>query len=451
MRTFVFSFSLLLSAAAFAAKPTVSVTSTVQNADGSLTIGYELSGAPAIVCLDIQTNDVSVGGRNLRRASGDVNRLVADGHDFATPFAGTIRWYPFGTDLLRSGSVLDATVKAKVLAFPVDDPPDYMTVNLGIANSYSPSSLHKRGHGVRFYLNEEALPGGLKSPCYRETTVVMRKLHAKDVVWRHGAPNDGTWPTRNAVEFNFYMKFTNDFYLAVFPTTHAQMMAWRGTDGATKRENYEKASEFNAASSGQISYNTVRHSSANSRATRATPTDSSALGILRARTHVAFDLPTSLEWEFACKAGTKGPLYNSDTWDLGKLDEIAWTIHNQPKDASGNILKFTHPVGLLKPNAWGFYDMLGNQWDLCRDFSPSGTEQFTALKGKGWDPDDPAIDPVVLEVGSTSSSTNKCRMGGSYSEGTASQSRVSNRLNVSVPLGWAEVRLYCPAAGWCLN
>ena len=43
----------------------------------------------------------------------------------------------------------------------------------------------------------------------------------------------------------------------------------------------------------------------------------------------------------------------------GKLDDIAW----YEKNSDGKI----HPVGKKQPNAFGFYDMLGNVYEWCHD------------------------------------------------------------------------------------
>ena len=73
-------------------------------------------------------------------------------------------------------------------------------------------------------------------------------------------------------------------------------------------------------------------------------------------------LPTEAEWEYACRAGATGP-YAGDG-----LDGMGWYKDN----GRGR----THPVGHKRPNLWGFYDMHGNVWEWCNDWSsdyPSGS------------------------------------------------------------------------------
>lgn len=103
-----------------------------------------------------------------------------------------------------------------------------------------------------------------------------------------------------------------------------------------------------------------------------------------------YRLPTEVEWEYACRAGTSGPFYaeipgygpetcNADGSEplLHQLDAIAWWC--------GNAAGTTHPVAEKLPNAWGLHDMLGNVWEWCELLSsafPPGALQ--AIRGGPW-------------------------------------------------------------------
>jgi formylglycine-generating enzyme required for sulfatase activity len=72
-----------------------------------------------------------------------------------------------------------------------------------------------------------------------------------------------------------------------------------------------------------------------------------------------YRMPTQAEWEYACRAGAvTGRYYGRSAALLGKY---GWYQANSGDRA--------HPVGVLRPNDLGLFDMLGNvaEWCLNRD------------------------------------------------------------------------------------
>ena len=75
----------------------------------------------------------------------------------------------------------------------------------------------------------------------------------------------------------------------------------------------------------------------------------------------AFRLPTSAEWEFACRAWTLGP-FNVDG---AEPEELGWFAENSKVGKT----RAPQAVRQKRPNAWGLFDMHGNVAEWTSDVS----------------------------------------------------------------------------------
>lgn len=379
--------SVLVGASAFAA-PKISGVTVTQEASGRVAVAYTLSEAGIVTLDSLSIGGVETAASNLTSLAGNVNKYQKQG-------ARRFWWNP-RTDF--PGSHFEAQdLEFRLTAWATSRPPDYMVVRLAEKGTAKTQE---------FYSSESALPGGIGSDVYRTEKLVMRYIPAKNVTWLAGwdgkEQHDNvkaatTQPQRFAPH---YVKLTEDFYIAVFEFTIGQSVyvldAWTPAIEQCRKPIVGKAFDDLRGPATSVSWPEDGHEVA----------PDSILAKYRARTGLAFDLPTSEQWEFASRAGTSTDFF------FGKYD-VDQSVYGQymwVNRGSGDC----QPVGLLKANPWGLYDTLGNAWEWTlnwRDITwkseadnwrmtDYAQREMTDNKG-GLDADHPMVDPTGSATGTT--------------------------------------------------
>ncbi len=157
------------------------------------------------------------------------------------------------------------------------------------------------------------------------------------------------------------------YYMGIFEVTQKQYSLIMGSNPSNNKNGDGFPVEC-------VTYNNIRGSNEGAGYPTHNRVDASSfMGKLRAKTGLNADLPTEMQWEYACRAGTT----TNDTNTVGKTqDDVAWYNGNH----SG-----THQiVGTKVPNGWGCYDMLGNVLEWCRDWLNSNKTQRVIRGGSWW-------------------------------------------------------------------
>lgn len=397
-----------LTSLATVAAPSVSNVAMTQNGGGKLvTVKYDLTGSSAVVTFDVQTNGasgwVSVGAECVSAASGAVWRVVAPGQ------GQKILWP--ARSVLPDCNVPSGKARAVVTAWPLDDTPDYLVVDLA----------QDATDRVLYYPSEAHLPGGLlANAAYRTSKVVLRRIHARGILWTMGAAY-----MKNVVSCGatHQVMLDHDYYIGVFPMTQAQcgqvythptLTAKFLVDGAMRP--MENLTSYYYVRDVKIGYG----ASSDCYYPHA-PNSESFIGLMRTRTGnaVDFELPSEAEWEYACRAGTI-----EDEWNTGAQTQLTVnqvdddpdmpgrSLRNQATSGNTTILADCGPsnctsiVGSYAPNGWGLYDMHGNLREWCLDWYAKDFN--VALNGA------PNCDGANYADGSTVAAANRVLRGGGW-------------------------------------
>ena len=402
--------------------PEVKSVTMSQAADRRVTVTYTMDNAPAVVTLDIQTNCVvngetkwaSIGGQAICNANGAVWRKVS-AEDAGQDGAYSITWRP---DLSWPDHKIPAGgARAVVTAWALDNTPDYMVVDL---------SASAEAGSQNYYPSADFLPGGLLgNPDYRTTSLVMRKIMAKDVTWTMGSVMEGARDKNT--EATHKVMLDGNYYIGVFEITQSQWMLVSGTTPSI--HNHVDGKGMRPVEN--VSYNAIRNSTADNNYPN-DPSMTSFLGYLKNKTGIYFDLPSEAQWEFAARAGNGDRTWGDgssvqDTDYDANLDKLGRYQFNGGFVKDGDA--YTAPnsgcgpengtaiVGTYEQNDWGLYDMHGNVWEWCLDWYVA---DISALGGKV--NVDKSTEHRVIRGGSYRTFAGECRSARRYLNAPSSPS-----------------------------
>ncbi len=388
-----------------------------------VTVTYDLKDAPGIVTADFLTNGVSIGAENFQNVWGDVNRRldIGDGKKF--------HW-PAGNDW-PGHLIEEGTLSVALTAWATNAPPPFVAVNVAVSNAIP-----------FFYACEAAVPGGVTNSLYKTDCILLKRVHAAGVKWHMGSY---TWEAgRENTEVAHDVTLTADYYLGVYPVTQRQFfLAAKASGGISsgqtavsngKQNAFGHALDCDMRPAENMAWSDLRGDGNSNTTGYNWPKDGHAvnpayfLGKLRKSTGLEFDLPSEAQWEYACRAGSTD-IYYIENANLG---DLAWYAGNSTVDGVAQ----THVVGQKLPNAWGFYDMLGNVQEWCLDWY-SGS--ITATES-----DPPALDPA----GPSATSGQRMRKGGAFSDEAKACRCAASTHNYSQAGRNAVIgfRLCCPAS-----
>ena len=226
---------------------------------------------------------------------------------------------------------------------------------------------------------------------------------------------------------NFYGKLTKDYYMGVFELTQRQYELVTGSNPSFfTNANYYASRPVERINGSLLyggNYNIQRHPESIKAA--------SFFGKLRAKTGLPLAVPSSMQFEYACRGGyytgeyyvykrrdADGNLYKPTAVEVGR-----WSANVETTSPTGDsdTASGTATVGSYLPNMFDLYDTMGNVWELTCEYVQNWANMYMSIDlgilraAAGDDTLGTTINnPIIDYNGQNTSSSCWRTMGGGY-------------------------------------
>ena len=291
-----------------------------------------------------------------------------------------------GVKVCATNAVFTARIAASTLTAATAD---FMIIDLSGGSSAATYPVRYAAGGDTSVFNVDA---------YKLDKLVLRRLSAGDHWIGTGGTGDLTNSKYQKIPSNrVRVRLTKDYYLGVFEVTQRQYIDVVGSNPSRIVAGYQTGvlDDFRRPVE-RTAYNTV------------VAANTGFLALLSAKAKRGgaavgtYLLPTEAQWEVAARTDILTEFWWGDSANfVALMKEHMWNANNSYLDEAPTK-KGTHPVGLKPENPWGFYDILGNVAELCRDYyvtpySLTGGDGVTRAGNES----DPVVDPLYAETTST--------------------------------------------------
>jgi len=215
------------------------------------------------------------------------------------------------------------------------------------------------------YLND--VPKGGWTDEYKTTKLVLRKIEPGSFEYLPGKK----------------FTLTKPFYIGIFEVTQKQYELVAGECPAKFRGDMRPVES--------VSYEMIRGKEKGLTWPQSDAVDGgSFVSRVRDRASLRVDVPTEVQWEYACRAGTTSKFNNG-----GDTKEDMWQVGCCA--GNGGKRQKHVKVGSYLQNQWGLYDMHGNVLEWCLDRGSCDN----AGEARGWDHDNVGgmLDPLGASTG----------------------------------------------------